>query len=73
MLGPIMDSAHPTASMAALHHRFCDAADADEDLALDISFARFVASYYWESQHRGDPTNVANLLAGALCAAELRR
>lgn len=73
MLGPIVGSSDPTASMAALHHRFCEAADADEDLALDISFARFAASYYWESQHQGDPANVANLLAGTRCAAELRR
>lgn len=72
MLGPIMDSADPTASMAALHHRFCEAAGADEDLARDISFARFVASYYWEAQHQGDPSNVANLLAGTHCAAEMR-
>lgn len=72
MLGPIMGSSDPTASMAALHHRFCEAADADEDLALDISFARFAASYYWEPQHQGDPANVANLLAGTHCAAEVR-
>lgn len=73
MLSSIMDSADPTAMMADLHRRFCEAADADEDLALDLSFARFVASYYWESQHRGDSANVANLRAATGCAAEVRR
>ncbi len=49
--------------------RFTEAAGVDHAVAQAISFARYVSSYYWESQNHGAPTNVAGLRRVALSLA----
>lgn len=48
----------PLGSSRVLVEAFCFAAGLDVGLAMRISHARFAASYYWESEHCGDPGNV---------------
>lgn len=48
----------PLASSRLLVEAFCFAGGLDVALALRISHARFAASYYWESEHGGDPGNI---------------
>lgn len=69
----IIGSTDPVTTMSDIHRSFCLAAGADESFALEISYARFVASYYWESQHRGDPRNIEELRVGMQCAEQLLR
>ena len=49
---------------------FCDAAAVDAGQAQRVSLARYLASYYWEAQHGGDPGNVENLRLGLLLTAD---
>lgn len=70
-LTSIMGSTDPVTTMSDLNRSFCEAASADEGLALDISYARFVASYYWEAQHHGDPVNIENLRTATRYAGQL--
>lgn len=70
-LTSIMGSTDPVTTMSDLNRSFCEAASADEGLALDISYARFVASYYWEAQHQGDPVNIENLRTATRYAGQL--
>lgn len=70
-LTSIIGSTDPVATMADLNRSFCEAASADDGLALDISYARFVASYYWEAQHHGDPVNIENLRTATRYAGQL--
>jgi streptomycin 6-kinase len=51
--------------------QFSEAAGADFALARALSFARFVASYYWESQNGGETIDVARLRKAALLLAPL--
>ncbi len=48
----------PLASSQVLVEAFCFAGGLDVGLAMRISHARFAASYYWESEHGGDPGNI---------------
>ena len=73
LLTSIVASSNPITAMADAARAFCSASGADPGLALDISHARFAASYYWEAQHKGDPENVENLRVATWYAAELRR
>ena len=73
LLTSIVASSNPITAMADAARAFCSASGADPGLALDISHARFAASYYWEAQHQGDPENVENLRVATWYAAELRR
>ena len=70
-LDTLVNASDPAAAMASMNSNFCHAAGADSGLALIISHARFVASYYWEAQHQGDSTNVANLRAATRYSHEL--
>lgn len=45
------------------------AAGVEVGLAHRLSLARFLASYYWEAQHGGDPGNVENLRLGLFFTA----
>lgn len=70
-LTSIINSPDPVTTMSDLNLSFCEAAGADERLALEISYARFVASYYWEAQHQGDAANVHHLRAATRYAGDL--
>ena len=61
LLPDILMSQRPAESMRELTRRFCHEAHVDHDGAQLLSLARYVASYYWESQHHGDPTNIQRL------------
>ena len=50
--------------------RFSDGAAVDAGQAQRISLARYLASYYWEAQHGGDPSNVENLRLGLFLTAD---
>lgn len=73
LLPGIMESSDPVSAMAEAVQAFCTAAGADPALAVDISFARFVASFSWEAQHRGDPVNIERLRRAIRCADALHR
>lgn len=60
-LPQILDSDTPGTFLDNLTRRFCEAAAADFEQARRISFARYVASYYWESQNGGNLANVRRL------------
>lgn len=63
---PSMTSApDPSGAMAEVVRAYCSAAGGDPGLALDLSHARFVASYFWEAQHHGAPDDVENLRRAA--------
>jgi streptomycin 6-kinase len=70
-LNTLLNASDPAAAIASMNNNFCHAAEADTGLALIISHARFVASYYWEAQHQGDATNVANLRTATRYSHEL--
>lgn len=59
----------PPALLHRWTRRFTDAAGVDHTMAHALSFARFMASYYWESQNRGATTDVARLRQAALWLA----
>ncbi|WP_193103496.1 aminoglycoside phosphotransferase family protein [Brachybacterium sp. FME24] len=61
LLAALMASADPRAALRDVIAQFCEAAQADAARAEELSFARFVASFYWESQHEGDPADVERL------------
>lgn len=61
VLGPVLRTDDPGATLRDLLSRFCRATRADEARAAALSHARMVASYYWEAQHGGDPVDVENL------------
>ncbi|MBP2407291.1 aminoglycoside phosphotransferase family protein [Brachybacterium fresconis] len=73
LLPKIVGAPDPGAAMTEVVRAFCTAADADPALALDISYARFVASFYWESQHQGDPENIERLREATRYAGTLHR
>ena len=61
----------PPELLAAWTRDFSTAADVDVEVAQRLSFARYVASYYWESQSGGSPRNVQNLRAAVFITADL--
>lgn len=73
ILPGILQAPDPARAMADAITGYCQASGADEELARELSLARFVASFYWESQHDGDLGDVANLRAGTEAAVALLR
>lgn len=61
----------PLSILADWTRRFTETAGVDYAWAQALSFARYVASYYWESQNEGAPANVARLRRAALMLAPL--
>lgn len=61
LLPQILESEHPETLLRNFTRRFCDAAGADYESAQRLSLARYVASYYWEAQNKGDPANIERL------------
>ena len=68
-LATVLSGADPAGQLAALTRSFAEAAGVDAGSALELSFARYVSSYYWESQHQGDPETVVHLRAATTIAA----
>jgi streptomycin 6-kinase len=64
-LAEIVASDDPVALAARWTREFTAAAGVDHREAWELSYARFVASYYWESQNQGDPITVERLRRGA--------
>ncbi|MGP9539496.1 aminoglycoside phosphotransferase family protein [Brachybacterium sp. AOP43-C2-M15] len=62
VLGAVLEAPRPREAIRAVVDAFCDAAGADPDRAETISFARFVASWFWESQHSGRADDIQRLL-----------
>lgn len=60
-LPEIIASQRPAATVEHWTRRFTEAAEVDYLWAISLSFARFVGSYYWESQNDGDPENIKAL------------
>ncbi|MGO2313798.1 MAG: aminoglycoside phosphotransferase family protein [Brachybacterium tyrofermentans] len=73
LLPSLLSAPDPTGAMADVVRAFCTAAGAETALALDISHARFVASFYWEARHHGVSDNVEHLRRATFCSAALRR
>lgn len=65
LLPLVLASDTPQMLMADLTMRFCNASGADYEGAQRLSLARYVASYYWESQNNGDPANISRLRRAA--------
>ncbi|WP_158228024.1 aminoglycoside phosphotransferase family protein [Pseudonocardia sp. MH-G8] len=72
-LPDIADADDPVELSSRWIREFTDAAGLDHREAGLLSFARFVASYYWESQNQGDTGTVEGLrrMATAIARAEL--
>jgi streptomycin 6-kinase len=61
VLAPVLEAPRPRAAIRAVVEAFCEAAGADPDRAEEISFARAVASWFWEAQHTGRTDDIARL------------
>lgn len=61
----LMESSTPAKKVDNLTRRFCESAGADFEEARKISYARYVASYYWESQNGGSHENEEHLRIAA--------
>jgi streptomycin 6-kinase len=61
----------PTALLADWTRRFTDTAQVDFAQAQALSFARYVSTYYWESQHQGTHTAVTPLSTAASLLAPM--
>jgi streptomycin 6-kinase len=70
-VGAALRADDPGALLAIWTRQFSAAADVDYDRSLSLSFARFVASYYWESQHGEEARTVADLRDAARALAPL--
>ncbi|WP_165066443.1 aminoglycoside phosphotransferase family protein [Marisediminicola senii] len=70
-LATAIGSDDPSALLVNWTRRFTEAAEVDFSTAHALSFARYIASYYWESQNDGEPVNVARLRQAALLLAPL--
>lgn len=53
VLPAALETPWPRQTLRGVVEAFCEAAGADPDRAEEISFARAVASWFWESQHTG--------------------
>lgn len=60
-LPEIVSAQQPAAAVERWTRQFTEAAELDHGWAISLSFARFVGSYYWESQNGGDPENIRAL------------
>ncbi len=60
-LPEIFTSDTPSRMLENLTREFCTAAQVRYLDAQRLSFARYVASYYWEAQNGGDPLNIDRL------------
>lgn len=70
-LPELLAGPRPAAQLEAWTRAFTDAAGVDHGLALRLSFARYLASYYWEAQNGGDRANVRHLREGVRLSAEI--
>ena len=62
VLGGVLEAPRPREAIRGVVEAFCEAAGADADRAETISFARLVASYFWEAQHSGRADDLELLL-----------
>lgn len=62
-LPEIIAAQQPAAAVERWTRQFTEAGELDHLWAMSLSFARFVGSYYWESQNGGDPENIRALRA----------
>src|SRR5699024_12010193 len=62
VLGGVLEAPRPREAIRGVVEAFCEAAGADADRAETISFARLVASYFWEAQHSGRADDLERLL-----------
>ena len=61
VLAPVLEGPRPREALRGVVEAFCEAAGADADRAEEISFARAVASYFWEAQHTGRTDDIERL------------
>ena len=61
VLGAVLDAPRPREAIREVVEAFCEAAGADADRAEEISFARAVASWFWEAQHAGCTDDIERL------------
>ena len=62
VLEPVLAAPRPREAIREVVEAFCGSAGADPDRAETLSFARFVASWFWESQHSGRADDIGRLL-----------
>lgn len=70
-LPELLAATHPAVQMETWTRDFTEAAGVDHGLGLRLSFARYLASFYWEAQNGGDPADVRNLREGVRISAEI--
>jgi streptomycin 6-kinase len=61
VLPAVLDASRPREALREVVEAFCEAAGADADRAEEISFARAVASWFWEAQHAGRTDDIERL------------
>lgn len=70
-LTAVLEAEEPLVLLREWTRRFAEAADVDPSWAQALSFARYLSSYYWESQNGGDPAAVAGLRQASLLSHRL--
>lgn len=61
VLPAVLDAPRPREGLRAVVEAFCETAGADVERAETLSYARFVASYFWEAQHTGSTDDIERL------------
>lgn len=61
VLAPVLEAPRPREAIRGVVEAFSEAAGADADRAEEISFARAVASWFWEAQHAGRTDDIERL------------
>ena len=61
VLPAMLEASRPREALREVVAAFCEAAGADADRAEEISFARAVASWFWEAQHTGRTDDIERL------------
>ena len=61
VLASVLEEPRPPEALRGVVEAFCETADADADRAAEISFARAVASWFWEAQHNGRTDDIERL------------
>ena len=61
VLASVLEEPRPREALRGVVEAFCEAAGADADRAAEISFARAVASWFWEAQHNGRTDDIERL------------
>lgn len=61
VLASVLEEPRPREALRGVVEAFCETADADADRAAEISFARAVASWFWEVQHNGRTADIERL------------